>query len=108
MVPFLQVCTVLNSTQMTCPTPALYKYLPPEYLDKLNDDYTEIVNPDENGQRKKRSSTGPDSTLLGLFQYYVSTLLLETTGNILLFDYEFYILKIFHILDHFCVTTWPL
>ena len=69
---------------MVCPTPPIYRYLPPEYLKKLNDDYTEIVNPGKSGripQRKKRSSTEPESTLLGLLQDYVSDMFVATTGN---------------------------
>ena len=69
---------------MVCPTPPMYLYLPPEYLDKLNDDNTEIVNPNQRGnvpQRKKRSSTEPATTLLGLLRDYMSGIL-EPTGNI--------------------------
>ena len=70
---------------MVCPTPPVYLYLPREYLDKLNDDNTEIVN-GNTPQRKKRSPTEPESTLVGLLQDYMSGLLLETTGNIKLFN----------------------
>ena len=74
---------------MVCPTPPIYQYLPPEYLEKLNDDNTEIEISNERGnvpQRKKRSSTEPGSTLLGLLHDYVSALLPETTGNIKIFN----------------------
>ena len=110
----LQPCVVQNSTQMVCPTPNLYQdlyeYLPSEYLEKLNDDNTEIVNPGNSRripQRKKRSSTESESTLLGLLQNYVSEMLVGSTGNMELFNknYEIYILKIFHMLTHFCITT---
>ena len=70
---------------MVCPTPPVYLYLPPEYLDKLNDDNTEIVNGNA-PQRKKRSPKEPESTLVGLLLDYMSGLLLETTGNIKLFN----------------------
>ena len=78
------LCTVQNSTQMVCPTPPIYQYLSLKYLYRLNDDNTEIVNPSKSKnvpQRKKRSSTEPKSTLLGILKDFVSALLPESTGS---------------------------
>lgn len=64
LVDSLQLCTVLNSTQMACPTPPLYKYLPQEYIDKLNEDFTEFVVLEEPGTKggfRRRRDVGSQS-----------------------------------------------